>query len=165
MQPLIFGPNSRFIMRRGTGIGRRALSAFDAALLDAGLGHYNLLKVSSVLPPQAVRGEHLPLSAGAQLPIAYAAEVADEPGDRICAAAAVAIPEDREQHGVIMEYHARGTGDDAERIVRDMAAEAMERRNHLIQEIVSTSIEALSGEEPTAVFAGAALVPAEVYSR
>ncbi len=36
----------------GTGTGPTALSAFDAALNDAGIANYNLIVLSSVIPPQ-----------------------------------------------------------------------------------------------------------------
>jgi arginine decarboxylase len=37
----------------GTGAGRTALSAFDAALADTNVHDYNLVTVSSVVPPEA----------------------------------------------------------------------------------------------------------------
>lgn len=37
----------------GTGSGPTTLSAFDAALNDAGIANYNLLRLSSVIPPEA----------------------------------------------------------------------------------------------------------------
>ena len=159
MHPLSFGPDSAFVLCRGRGASRRALNAFDAALVDAGVGRYNLIKVSSILPPRAAEGRTIALPAGAMLPIAYGAETADEFGERISAAVAVAVPRSPANHGVIMEYHARGTASDAERIVREMAAEALALRGSELERIASTAAEAVSGDEPTAVFAGAALVP------
>lgn len=46
----------------GTGEGPTLLAAFDAALLDAGVGDYNLLKLSSVIPPHSriVQQKHVP---------------------------------------------------------------------------------------------------------
>lgn len=38
----------------GRGEGPTPLAAFDAALLDAGMANYNLLCLSSVIPPQSV---------------------------------------------------------------------------------------------------------------
>lgn len=35
----------------GSGEGATRLNAFDAALLDAGVGNTNLIKLSSILPP------------------------------------------------------------------------------------------------------------------
>lgn len=37
----------------GTGTGPTTTAAYDGALLDCGIGQYNLLEVSSVLPPEA----------------------------------------------------------------------------------------------------------------
>ena len=37
----------------GTGAGPTELAAFDAALMDAGVANYNLLYLSSVIPPNA----------------------------------------------------------------------------------------------------------------
>lgn len=44
----------------GSGQGPTPLAAFDAALLDAGVANYNLLCLSSVIPPHAriVRAKH-----------------------------------------------------------------------------------------------------------
>ena len=37
----------------GTGEGQTILSAFDAALWDAGIANYNLIKLSSIIPPSS----------------------------------------------------------------------------------------------------------------
>lgn len=37
----------------GTGVGQTQLAAFDAALLHAGIGNFNLIKLSSVIPPNS----------------------------------------------------------------------------------------------------------------
>lgn len=159
MHHLSFAPGSRFVLRSGTGVARRALNAFDAALVSAGVGNYNLIKVSSILPPGAVEGSEIPLIAGSRLPIAYGAQLAEEPGHRISASVSVAVPMDDSINGVIMEFHAHGTAADADRIVREMAEEAMELRGIKIKKILSTAVEALSGEQPTCVFASVALIP------
>lgn len=153
------------MLRTGTGHARRALNAFDAALVAAGVGQYNLIQVSSILPPEAVEGEEIPLPPAARLPIAYGAKVVDEPGYRVAAAVAVAVPRAPSAHGVIMELHDRGTRDDAERIVREMAEESMALREIEVDEIRSVAVEAVSGNQPTSVFAGCALVPVEAYAR
>lgn len=40
-------------LTKGTGEGPTTLAAFDGALFDAGIANYNLLKLSSVIPPGA----------------------------------------------------------------------------------------------------------------
>jgi arginine decarboxylase len=47
-EPAPFGP---IVMARGLGRGPTPLAAFDAALLDAGVANYNLICLSSVIPP------------------------------------------------------------------------------------------------------------------
>jgi arginine decarboxylase len=46
--PAPFGP---IVMARGLGRGPTQLAAFDTALLDAGVANYNLICLSSVIPP------------------------------------------------------------------------------------------------------------------
>lgn len=48
MPPRPFGP---IVLAQGLGSGPTALAAFDAALLDAGVANYNLIVLSSVIPP------------------------------------------------------------------------------------------------------------------
>jgi arginine decarboxylase len=158
-QSLLVGPQCRYVLCRGVGEARRALNAIDAALLEAGVGHYNLLKVSSILPPAARPAETVELAPGSCLPTAYALETAEEAGRHISAAVAVAVPRDPERPGLIMESHGAGNAEEAERVVREMAAEGLERRGIELDHIRSTATDALSGDRPTAVFAGLALLP------
>lgn len=48
LRPAPFGP---IVMARGLGHGPTSLAAFDTALLDAGVANYNLICLSSVIPP------------------------------------------------------------------------------------------------------------------
>lgn len=41
----------KIYLTKGTGEGPTTLAAFDSALNDAGIANYNLLKLSSVIPP------------------------------------------------------------------------------------------------------------------
>ena len=50
---------------RGTGSGPTRLAAFDRALQDAGLANYNLIRLSSVIPPNAVVREVSSLDSAA----------------------------------------------------------------------------------------------------
>ena len=38
----------------GVGSGKTALSAFDSALKDAGVYNYNLITLSSIIPPDSI---------------------------------------------------------------------------------------------------------------
>jgi len=45
-------------LAKGTGYGSTKLSAFDAALSDAGIENYNLIYLSSVIPPDSTVIQH-----------------------------------------------------------------------------------------------------------
>jgi arginine decarboxylase len=44
----------KIYLSSGTGTGPTELSAFDAALNDAGVANYNLIRLSSVIPPKTI---------------------------------------------------------------------------------------------------------------
>ncbi len=61
----MFGPMPTcYFLTAGRGVASTELNAFDAALLDAGVGDTNLIKMSSILPPGAVEIERLTLKKG-----------------------------------------------------------------------------------------------------
>ncbi|MGC8706555.1 MAG: pyruvoyl-dependent arginine decarboxylase, partial [Desulfurella sp.] len=84
--------------------GLTLLNAFDVALLESGVGNTNLVKMSSILPPNCEYQEEIKLPLGALVPVAYASIVSDKKGQKIAAAVAAAIPKDKTKNGLIMEY-------------------------------------------------------------
>lgn len=141
----------------GIGNGNTELNAFDSALYNAGVGNYNLIKVSSILPPASREEKLVNVAPGRILPIAYGSKVGQEIGTRIVAAVAVGIPENPEQIGVIMEYSGVGEGKQAELIVADMVREAMNNRNIQIMDIKCVSSSCRVDSDFCCVFAGIAL--------
>ncbi|MHB1942738.1 MAG: pyruvoyl-dependent arginine decarboxylase [Acidiferrobacteraceae bacterium] len=127
----------------GASEGYTPLNAFDGALLAAGVGNTNLMKMSSIVPPgsREVPVGSLTLPPGALVPVAYAAMESDIPGSMICAGVAAAWPRDTSRPGLIMEYHAHGHREDAESVVRRMAEEGMKKRGWEIREIRSVAID------------------------
>ena len=97
-----------FFFSKGASEGYTPLNAFDGALIDAGIGNFNLVKVSSIIPPCCQEKKDLVIPPGSLVPIAYASIISDIPGEIISAAVAAALPEDEERSGLIMEYSARG---------------------------------------------------------
>lgn len=79
--PPPFGP---IVLARGVGEGPTPLAAFDAALRDAGVANYNLIVLSSVIPPGALvqRGRwHTPAAAwGQRLYVVLSQMREDRPG-------------------------------------------------------------------------------------
>ncbi len=132
---------TKYFLVAGVGEGYTALNSFDAALLDAGIGNTNLVKMSSIIPPNCEEVEPLTLPYGALVPVAYASITTDLSEEVISAAVAVAIPEDNKKPGLIMEYSSRGRKEDIENIVRNMAKKGMEMRGEKIKEIKSISIQ------------------------
>lgn len=130
-----------YFFSKGSSEGNTPLNAFDGALIDAGIGNFNLVKVSSIIPPHCQEKNGFIIPPGSLVPTAYASIISDIPGEIISAAVAIALPEDREMSGLIMEYSARGHKEEIESIVRNMANEGMSKRGAKIAKIVSKSIE------------------------
>jgi arginine decarboxylase len=131
----------RFFLGAGSGDSKYPLCAFDRALLAAGVGNTNLVRLSSILPPHCRRIDPVPLPQGALVPIAYAGLTDSTPGTTIAAAVAIAFPEDENHCALIMEYSSKGRLAEVEEQVRDMARENMLFRGQKIREILSVGAE------------------------
>ncbi len=136
--PIVRTPDAYFLTK-GSSEGYMPLNAFDGALLDAGIGDTNLVKMSSIIPPGAVPIEPVKPPAGALVPVAYASINSNMKGQTISAAVAAAFPTDKSRAGVIMEYSSTGPGEEIERIVRDMAAHGLQMRGLAVDRIESVS--------------------------
>ncbi|MGB9867336.1 MAG: pyruvoyl-dependent arginine decarboxylase [Bacillota bacterium] len=141
----------------GSACARSALNAFDAALLKAGIGNLNLVKVSSILPPRAKLDPELSIPPGSLVPTAYASIVSTSPGDVIAAAVAVGIAEDPDSFGVIMEYSSHCSAQEAEQTVREMVREGFRIRGMKLKEIISTATECKVDDVAGCAFAAIAL--------
>lgn len=132
-----------YALVKGAAEGRTRLNAFDNALLEAGVGDTNLMRMSSILPPKAgLRDiEKLKLPKGGLIPLAYAAIDSTTPGRFISSAIAVGIPENEKEPGVIMEFEDHSKLENVEAIVRQMVVDAFEYRNRALKEIKSIGIE------------------------
>lgn len=94
----------------GTGFGRTRLSAFDAALRSAGVADFNLIRLSSVIPPrstvlevdggQQLRGRH-----GDRLYCVYAEAYASTPLEEAWAGIAWSQRNDESGDGLFVEHH------------------------------------------------------------
>lgn len=145
-----------FTISTGLGEGTTELNAFDSAMQDAHVGNYNLLRVSSILPPHCVARETIEIPQGCLLPIAYSYLTSTNSGNEITAAIGVGIPVNGESVGVIMEYSGYTTRTNAEKNVRKMIEEAMNNRGIDIKNIIIRSRSALV-KECTCVFSSIAL--------
>ncbi len=107
--------------------GTTELTAFDKALLCAGVGNINLIKISSILPPEVEYAPELHVQPGCLIPIAYSSLTSDRQGDLIAAAVGVGVST-KGNHGVIMEFSGFCSRRNAEQIVSEMVREAFEAR-------------------------------------
>src|SRR5690625_5590332 len=94
-----------YTLVKGAAEGRTRLNAFDKALLEAGVGGTNLMRMSSILPPSARRVsiKDIQLPTGGLSPLAYAVIDGTTPGRYISGAVSVGIPDDTNEPGVMRE--------------------------------------------------------------
>jgi arginine decarboxylase len=121
--------------------GGTSLNAFDNALLVAGIGNINLVKISSILPPDVPVIELPKIKLGALIPTAYAAMTSEVPGEIVAAAVGYALPDDPAKNGVIMEFHGQASREAAEAQIRAMLEEAFRVRGEPIRELKVFAVE------------------------
>ena len=129
-----------YTLASGAGEADAAMTAFDAALLAAGIGNLNLLRVSSILPPAAVFRPNLLIPPGSLLPVAYGTIVSDCPGEIIAAAVAVGRG-GTDDFGVIMECSGCYCRQEIEYRIRAMVAEAFVNRGMDLKTVQVAAIE------------------------
>jgi arginine decarboxylase len=144
----------RFTLVAGSGEGDTTLTAFDKALLSAGVGNLNLLRVSSILPPGAEYSHQVEIPPGSLTPTAYGVIIGEVPGQRIAAAIGVGIMSG--SFGVIMEFTGMCTKAEAEARVEEMVREALAARNEFPEKIMIRAAEHVV-EKTGCSFAGAVL--------
>ena len=136
--PQPFGP---IVMTRGIGHGPTTLAAFDTALLDAGVANYNLICLSSVIPPGSVierrRWHTPPQEWGQRLYCVMSQMREDRPGHTVHAGIGW-VRDGAGGHGLFVELH----DDDRHRLERDLHAtlETMQRNRGVALGAVHTEI-------------------------
>ena len=139
---------------RGVGKSKNGLPSFDRALIDAGVGNYNLVRLSSILPANVEWidasdiSEHI--CEGSLLPTAYSTITSDTVGDIIVSTIGVGLPEDKSHVGIIMEYSTKNISkEDALETLKSMIREAFDVRGWKLKQMIVTSISAEVKEENT----------------
>ncbi len=115
---------------KGKGYHASKLGSLEQALRDAGIAKYNLVKVSSILPPHCVeisREEGLAkISAGQIIFTVMSHLSSDEYNRMIVASIGVAKPADPGTYGYLSEHHVFGVGiEKAGEFAEDLAAEML----------------------------------------
>jgi len=116
---------------KGKGYHKSKLAAFEQALREAGIEKYNLVTVSSILPPFCIeinKDDGLRQLRPGQVVYAVISRVDSNEYNRlICASIGVAKPADKSHYGYLSEHHTFGikpekTGDTAEDLAAEMLA-------------------------------------------
>jgi len=112
---------------KGVGKDKEELASFEAALRDAGIEKFNLVTVSSILPPKCkiVSKEDglKELMPGQIVFVVMARNHSNEPNRMIASSVGCAVPTDRTTYGYLSEHHSFGqTDESAGEYAEDLAA-------------------------------------------
>jgi arginine decarboxylase len=125
----------RIFFTKGVGKHKERLTSFELALRDAGIAAQNLVRVSSIFPPnckvvsRSVGLKHL--QPGEVVFAVLAENSTREPHRLIASSIGVAIPADRTSYGYLSEHHSFGetdnqAGDYAEELAAEMLATTLD---------------------------------------
>ena len=119
---------TKMFFTKGVGVAKRQLMSFEMALRDAGIEKFNLVTVSSILPPGCQRitkekGLEM-LKPGEIVFCVLARNATNEPNRLVAASIGCAVPADKEQqYGYLSEHHPFGETDEkAADTAEDLAA-------------------------------------------
>jgi arginine decarboxylase len=126
---------TRLFFTKGVGKHKERLTSFELALRDAGIAAQNLVRVSSIFPPNCkliTRKEGLKYLNPGEVVFAVVAENSTrEPHRLVVSSIGVAIPTDKNTYGYLSEHHSFGetedqAGDYAEELAAEMLATTLD---------------------------------------
>lgn len=126
---------TRLFFTKGVGKHKERLTSFEMALRDAGIAAQNLVRVSSIFPPQCKlipRKEGLKFLNPGEVVFAVVAENSTREAHRLVVSSiGVAIPTDKNTYGYLSEHHSFGetedqAGDYAEELAAEMLATTLD---------------------------------------
>ncbi|MBI4212287.1 MAG: arginine decarboxylase, pyruvoyl-dependent [Deltaproteobacteria bacterium] len=121
---------TRMFLTKGVGRHREKLQSFEMALRNAGIAPFNLVRVSSILPPHCkivpkALGS-VQLSPGQIVDCVLYDNSTNEPHRLIAAAVGIGIPKDSGHYGYLSEHKSFGqTEEQAGDYAEDLAAEML----------------------------------------
>ena len=125
----------RIFLTKGAGRHKERLTSFELALRDAGIASQNLVRVSSIFPPNCkliTRTQRLKYLNHGEVVFAVVAENSTrEPHRLLASSIGLAIPADRTTYGYLSEHHSFGETDDvagdyAEELAAEMLATTLD---------------------------------------
>src|SRR5437879_2363714 len=120
----------RIFLTKGVGKHKERLTSFELGLRDAGIAAQNLVRVSSIFPPNCKlisRKEGVKFLYPGEVTFAVVAENSTREPHRLTAASiGLAIPADRSTYGYLSEHHSFGEPDNiAGEYAEELAAEML----------------------------------------
>jgi arginine decarboxylase len=120
----------RIFLTKGVGKHKERLTSFELALRDAGIAAQNLVRVSSIFPPNCKlisRKEGLKFLSPGEVVFAVVAENSTrEPHRLVASSIGLAMPADRNTYGYLSEHHSFGEPDNvAGEYAEELAAEML----------------------------------------
>ena len=119
---------TKMFFTKGVGVAKQQLMSFEMALRDAGIEKFNLVTVSSILPPHCQKitkekGLEM-LKPGEIVFCVLARNATNEPNRLVAASIGCAVPADKDlQYGYLSEHHPFGETDEkAADFAEDLAA-------------------------------------------
>jgi len=118
---------SRFFLTKGKGQHKEKLASLEEALRTAGIAPFNLVKITSIIPPHCrliSREEGLKLLKPGQIVFLVMSECATDEAHRlISASVGLAIPNNPNHYGYLSEHHGYGQNEkEAGQYAEDLAA-------------------------------------------
>jgi arginine decarboxylase len=123
-----------FFLTKGAGKHKECLQSLELALRNAGIHHFNIVNVSSIIPPGCKlipREKGLKMIKPGEITfVVLAKDSTNEPHRLIAASIGVAIPSGKKNYGYLSEHHSFGqtdevAGDYAEDLAATMLATTM----------------------------------------
>jgi arginine decarboxylase len=125
---------SRVALTQGVGVGGSPINAFDNALRAAGIADFNLIKVSSIVPPSVplvrLRPGSEPVSGeGLMVPTIYITRTSDVIGQQLSVAVGAGLaPPSQHAAGIVFVASCEGSEEEAREMVSRMVKEGMEAK-------------------------------------
>lgn len=145
---------------KGIGTGPTALSAFDSALYSAGIANYNLIHLSSVIPPnhkpvlkQAVHNNDVD-TYGDRMYLVYASNATIEVGVSVYAGLGWVMTEEEPKRGLFVE-HVGATEAEVQKHIEDTLGSMTSYRREKYGKVQSAITGTTCTDKPVCVIVAA----------
>lgn len=149
------------VLTAGNAVGGTNLNAFDNALRDAGIADFNIMKVTSIVPPGIPvtilnQGKRLIKGEGLLVPAVYETLASDDIGIEISAGVGVGLSRNpKKDAGIIFTYSCIGSKEKCENMLKQMISEGMKEKGYKYHSAKIVSATAIVKKPMTSVVASA----------